>query len=391
VTRRRVVLVLPDPPLPFGNAGARWFYVLVRDLPARGYDLTTFAACRSADEHAKVTALLPPDRFDVRLYPPPQRGAIRSKWETLRRPHAHMFSDDLRRDLAAALNKRPDVLHLEQLWTGWLGLPYAARAVLNVHYLFEVDLATAPAAATERLRRLNAWVGTRRLLRRFSHITTVAPRLTRQVARLVPDACVTTVPFGLDVGNYPFEPRGHPGATPVVALIGSFEWYPTLAAAERLLTRLWPEIARRLPTARLALVGRNAGPALRRWAGMPNVTVHENVPDILPHFRTADLLLYPAPSTSGIKVKVLEAFAMGVPVVTTPDGVEGLPAQDGVHAGITLDDVGLVKRAIQLLTDVDRWRRTRQAARRLVEAHCCPERVLGEWERVYDRIASGAF
>lgn len=386
MTRRRVVVALPDPPLPFGNAAARWYYVLVRDLPARGYDVTTFAACRSQADRTEVANLLPPDEYDVRLYAPEPRGVLRGKWETLRRPHAYVFSDALRRDLAAAIAARPDIVHCEALWTGWLGAPHAARALLNVHYLFEIDLEAAPASPVERIRRLHARWAAGRILRAFSEIVTLTPRLTERVAQIAPQARVTTVPLALDASHYPFEEREPPGATPVVTLIGSFNWFPTRAAGERLLTRLWPEIVRRVPQARLQLVGRQADVALRRWAGTPGVAIYPDVPDILPYFRRSDLLIYPAAGASGMKVKVLEAFALGVPVVTTWDGVEGLPAEDGVHAGIADDDAALVDRAVRLLTDGAAWRRTRHAARELVETHCGPGPVLDQFEHVYERI-----
>src|SRR4029453_11452473 len=60
---------------------------------------------------------------------------------------------------------------------------------------------------------------------------------------------------------------------------------------------------------------------------------------------------------SGMKIKILEAMAFGVPVVTTSEGVEGLPAEDGVHAGVCDDDDGLIERAVDLLQDPGRQER----------------------------------
>jgi hypothetical protein len=85
-----------------------------------------------------------------------------------------------------------------------------------------------------------------------------------------------------------------------------------------------------------------------------------------------------------MKVKVLEAFAYGVPVVTTSEGVEGIPAQDGIHAGVSDQDAGLVERALDLLKNPGRQERQRQAARALVEEHCHPRLVLDGVERCYE-------
>jgi hypothetical protein len=79
-------------------------------------------------------------------------------------------------------------------------------------------------------------------------------------------------------------------------------------------------------------------------------------------------------------------MAIGVPVVTTTEGVEGLPAVDGVHAGICDDDTGLVDRTVELLEDVGLQNRRRVAARRLVESACAPGPALDAIEAIYGRM-----
>src|SRR5438874_7282855 len=160
--------------------------------------------------------------------------------------------------------------------------------------------------------------------------------------------------------------------------------YPSRSAALRLLTRLLPAIRAKLPGVRVVIVGWYARMALRTFLETPGVEILENVPDTRPFFENSSLLLYAPERGSGMKVKVLEAFAYGVPVVTTTEGVEGIPAQDGVHAGINDEDAGLVERALGLLKDLARQESQRQAARSLVEEHCHPRVVLDGVERCYE-------
>jgi len=161
-------------------------------------------------------------------------------------------------------------------------------------------------------------------------------------------------------------------------------WYPSYSAAVRLLTRLLPAIRAKLPEVRVVIVGWHARAALRPFLPMPGVEVLENVPDTRPFFENSSLLLYAPERGSGMKVKVLEAFAYGVPVVTTSEGVEGIPAQDGIHAGISEEDMGLAERALGLLKDLARQEAQRQAARSLLEEHCHPRVVLDGVERCYE-------
>ncbi len=383
----RVIVAMVEAPVPFGNAAARWFYVLLRELTARGHRLTAFAACSKEAEMAEARRLFPPREYDLRLYPFPRRRGWRAKWETLRRPYAYMFAPELQRDLAAELARGYDILHLEQLWSGWLGWSCPQRALVNVHHLVWLDL--------EQVRppdwrgRFDRWLmrrTERRLVRRFRHFRACSPRLVPEILKVNPHARVCTVPVGIDASLYPYIPDERRCGEPVVSVIGNMGWYPTRSAAVRLLERLWPEIKRRVPAARLQLVGWGARAALRDYLHWPDVTIEENVPDTRPYFERTGVLLYAPGRGSGMKIKILEALAYGVPVVTTSEGVEGLPATDGVHAGISDDDAGLIERTVALLEDVAAQNRQRAAGRELLERHCGPRPTVDALEAIYERM-----
>lgn len=383
----RIALVMIEPPVPFGNAAGRWFYVLLKGLEERGHRVTAFATCSQAQEIEEARGLFAPPQFNLRCYPHARRSSIMAKWETLRRPHSFMFSADLRRDLCEELGRGVDVLHLEQVSSGWLGLDQTAHAVVNVHHLYQVDLAPHPVDSLRgSIARRLTYRAERGLLRHYSHITTLSPELSARVRLINPAAQVTTIPLALDASLYQWRNRAHQGAAPTVSLIGSFNWLPTYSAALRVLTQLWPEIRRRVPTARLRMVGRDAAVALRAFRDAPNVEFHENVPDAIPFFYETDVLLYPLAVGSGMKVKVLEALALGTPVVTTRAGVEGLPAEDGIHAGVCEDDRGLIERTVDLLIDDARRERQRVAALALLESHCSPRASLDALEGVYSGL-----
>jgi glycosyltransferase involved in cell wall biosynthesis len=300
-----------------------------------------------------------------------------------------MFGPDLQNDLRAVLDRGFDVLHLEQLWSGWVGLEHADRALLNVHHLVEIDLSEAPARTNrERVERALTNRAERTLLKAFRFVRSCSPRLVGPILEANPGADVTTVPVGLDATLYPFIPDDRRDGGAAVTLIGSMAWYPGYSAAVRLLSRLWPEIKRRVPAARLQVVGWSARSALREYLEMPDVTVVEDVPDVRPYFEATGVFVYAPSRGSGMKIKILEAMAFGVPVVTTSEGVEGLPALDGVHAGVCDDDAGLIDRAVELLNDPARQDRQRRAARALVESHCGPAPTLDAIEALYRRITA---
>jgi glycosyltransferase involved in cell wall biosynthesis len=380
----RIILGMIEAPLPFGNAAARWFYVLLRELVERGHRVTAFAACGKAEEMAKAAELFPAPRYDLRCFPFAPPGGLLGKWRTLVRPYSYFFSPELRADLGRELAAGYDVLHLEQLWSGWLGLEHVERALVNVHHLCWLDLEhVRPPSLRGRFDRWLMLRTERRLIRALRHFRACSPRLAPEILKANPAAQVATIPVGLDPAQYDFIPDEKRTAEPVVSVIGSMGWYPSHSAAVRLLTRLWPEIRRRVPAARVQVVGWSARSALAEYLGMPGVTVEENVPDVRPYFERTGVMLYAPGRGSGMKIKILEAMGFGVPVVTTSEGVEGLPAVDGVHAGVAEDDEGLIERTVRLLEDRAAQDRQRGAARALLEGHCGPGPTVDAVEAAY--------
>jgi glycosyltransferase involved in cell wall biosynthesis len=263
-----------------------------------------------------------------------------------------------------------------------------ARALLNVHHLQEIDFSERrPSGWRDAAVSRWAVMTEHRLLRRFQHVRSCSPRLVAPIQAINRHADVQVVPVGLDSGLYPMRPARQ-APTKTICLIGQMGWYPSYSAAVRLLTRIWPKVHAAVPDARVKIIGWSARRALADYLATPGVEVLEDVPDVRPHFEQADVFVYAPSRGSGMKIKILEAMAYGTPVVTTSEGVEGLPAVDGVHAGICEDDAGLTERTIALLRDSARQERQRHAARRLIETHCSPAATVAAVEALYARLGA---
>jgi glycosyltransferase involved in cell wall biosynthesis len=143
-----------------------------------------------------------------------------------------------------------------------------------------------------------------------------------------------------------------------------------------------------VPQARLLIVGWNACAALKQSLGLPDVEIVENVPEIQAYFERINVFLYAPLRGSGMKIKVLEALAMGIPIVTTAEGVEGLVAEDGVHAGICEDDQGLIDRTVYLLKNPAIQNQQRRAGRQLLEQQCSPQVALDAIEQTYAEMTN---
>ena len=120
--------------------------------------------------------------------------------------------------------------------------------------------------------------------------------------------------------------RCRPSATPV----RSYSWVPSTGGriwmqSRLLLDRIFPEVRDAEPSARLCLVGRRPPAALvRRVQGVPGVELHADVPDVRPYLARSAVMVVPLRIGGGSRLKILEALAHGLPVISTRVGAEGL-------------------------------------------------------------------
>jgi glycosyltransferase involved in cell wall biosynthesis len=142
------------------------------------------------------------------------------------------------------------------------------------------------------------------------------------------------VPNGVDCAAFSQFPVGRPSAPPVILYLGALSWQPNAKAAEFLARDVMPKILAEHPAARLTIVGRNPGPDVTVLSELPGVELHANVPDVGVYLRDSTVMAVPLDSGGGTRLKILEAFAAGLPVVSTPIGCEGIECAHGEHLWI---------------------------------------------------------
>ena len=137
------------------------------------------------------------------------------------------------------------------------------------------------------------------------------------------------VPNGVDLSYFsapgPVELSDH------VFFTGSMDWAPNENAVLTFLDEIWPQVRRQVPEVNFAVVGRNPSATLRNKGRDSGVTVTGTVPDVRPYMREALALLVPMRVGGGTRLKILEAFAARVPVVSTALGIEGIEAVPDEH------------------------------------------------------------
>jgi len=384
----KVIIVTPAVPHPFGDTAARWFYVLINELLGRGHEVVAIAATEESDARINEAKkwLLQHDgnltlhchRLQVDFF------TLRRKWQNLIRPRSELLQDSaLVALLHSEIARGYDVLHLEQMSAGWLGLN-VPRTLLNVHFFDVIDWAQkSHMNFSERKELWQARRATRHLLHGIPHVRLLTPRLKEMAESINPHGKYYVVPLALDPALYPMQP---PVLEPVVGMIGSMHWEPSRSAAERLITRIWPLIKRDIPRAKLFIAGWNANTYLSKYSSLPGLTLAENLSHPSEFFSQAAVMVYAPSSGSGMKVKVMESMAYGVPVVTTWEGVEGIDYQNGRECWVAETDEELAGRVRQLLEDSEQWLQMRDAARVLIEQRYSPRPVVDKMMNVYRQL-----
>jgi len=110
-------------------------------------------------------------------------------------------------------------------------------------------------------------------------------------------------------------------------------------------------LRKQIPSVEIRVAGSEIHPPLRRKLERQGIDVHVDVPDILPFLQEARLLFVPLRIGGGTRIKIVEAWAAGLPVVSTSIGAEGLPCRPGVDVLIADDAAGFAAQMGRLLKD----------------------------------------
>jgi sugar transferase (PEP-CTERM/EpsH1 system associated) len=155
---------------------------------------------------------------------------------------------------------------------------------------------------------------------------TVASERERQdlLARF-PDARIHVVPNGVDVSAYT-PVAGRPGTS--LLFVGAMDYHANVDAVTWFARDVWPGLSARHPEFELTIVGRNPVKSVQALASN-RIRVTGTVDDVRPYYEQAFAVVVPLRVGAGTRLKILEAMAAGVPVVSTRLGAEGIDARPG--------------------------------------------------------------
>ncbi len=244
------------------------------------------------------------------------------------------------------------------------------------------------------------------MVRRFDAVLTVTDQDRALLLDLFPEperthqaAKFTTIPICIDptqvapvnhspIHNSPINHSPSPNLpvyqstnlpSPTILHLGTMFWPPNVAGVLWFARQVLPLIWQQMPEARFVVVGKNPPADVRDLAADPRIQVTGYVADPQPYLQAADVFVVPLHSGGGMRVKILDAWLWGLPIISTPIGAEGIELVEGETILLAGDAPAFAAATLRLLADPELNQRLRLAGRRWVEQTYA-------WQVVYRRV-----
>lgn len=263
------------------------------------------------------------------------------------------------------------------------------------HHNIESDMMLRRARIEKHpLKRLYFWQEGLRLRRyeqrvcpQFDLNITCSNLDSERLKAVVPDVTVAEVPNGVDT-EY-FQSRGEPESACSLVFAGNLSWYPNAAAMLFFAERVWPALKGKLPKVTMDVIGGNPPPALLALAEQDkDFRVHGFVSDVRPYIGAASLYVCPIMDGGGTKLKILDALAMGKPIVAHPTACEGIGVRDGHDVIFAREPDEFVQSIAMLLGSSRRRKQMSSNARFLAESAYSyafiGRKLVGELEKLQE-------
>ena len=307
-------------------------------------------------------------------------------------PLLNYTTESMRRALEAVLDETDfDIVQVESIHLmGYLPLIRAARSqpliVCDWHNI-ESELMSRYSEREGNIIRQWYARRTARLMRNFeqraldefdAHVT-VSERDAERLRSLNSKARIFVIENGVDAAHHSEEQLEHayvasraqqaPSDLPIrnrIVFVGSMDYHANIDGAVSFSREVWPHLRERKPDLIFTIVGRDPAQEVRELALIPGIEVTGTVDDVRPYYREAIAAVVPLKVGGGSRLKILEAMAAGVPVVSTTLGAEGLKVTHDKNILVADTTEKMIEAIIKLIDKPEQTKQLREAGRSLI-------------------------
>jgi sugar transferase (PEP-CTERM/EpsH1 system associated) len=399
--RMKVLFLSPYMPYPPQSGGPRRFYGLLSEL-GRRHDVSLIAfvapgedreaAEEASREFCSEVVTVESTRVDRALDRRRKRGIQLRSLLSAHRYERLIYHDAAFQRAIDEMVARVDfdVIVTEFAPMASYRLPRSARLVLDEHNI-EYDILRRTAAAERTsIRKLYNWANYLKLRReeratwkQFDGITLTSERDEKVLQHDVGERRTAVIPNGVDTEF--FRPSASPVEADTILFFGAINYYPNTEGLLYFLDEVFPRVKRERPEARLKIVGQLPPAVIMDRAG-EDVVVTGLVEDVRTYIEKAAVVIVPLRIGGGTRLKIVEAMAMGKPIVSTHLGAEGLEVGDGEDILLADTAEDFAEQVVRVLSDGELAERLGKAARERAEATYTWKGAVERLERFYRQL-----
>jgi sugar transferase (PEP-CTERM/EpsH1 system associated) len=385
-------------PYPPTRGGKIRPFNMIRHLSAQGHRVTVCSLVRSPEEGEQARGIAP---FCAHFEMAQVDNVVQAMRMAVRLPLStpssmgFFYSAKLARRVRELLAQRSwDLIFVHcssvaQYVEHVLGIPKILDFgdMDSCKWLEYADRKPFPLSLGYRLEGHKMAAAERRLAARFDLCTATTRAEWATLEACGTGAATDWFPNGVDASF--FSPSGESYDADTISFIGRMDYYPNQEAMVRLCAHTWPLLKARRPALKLLIVGADPSPEIRRLGALPGVTVTGSVPDVRPFVRGSALMVAPLSIARGTQNKILEAMAMGVPVVTSTVAAGGVDALAPEHFLVADSPEDTCSAILRLVEQPDERARLAVAGRERVLTHHDWSRSMQRLDRIVERCAAG--
>jgi len=393
--KMKVLMLTPYLPFPLLTGGQTRSYNLIKRLSSLGHEITLFCLVKNNDERKYVGEL---EKYckEVQVFNRPEKpwtltNIIRTGFSFFPFLVVRNWAKGEKSAIEKKLQLEPfDLIHAETFYV-MPHIPKTSIPILLVEQTIEylvyrhfADQFKIPLikhflyldVAKMKFWELKYW-------KKAQKVVAMSEDDKKTMLKQSPKLDVDIVPNGVD-SKFFGQKITYRSNKPIILYLGNFTWLQNKEAVQVLIKKVWPRIKNRIPECKLWIIGKDAKDFFSALASN-DINVDE-VLDVRKIYQEASVLVAPIYGGGGTRYKNFEAFASGLPVVTTSIGIKGTEARDGVEVVIRDNPEEIAEAAIELLNNKNIYKKIAANAQKMVSEKYDWDPIAKKLSNIYENL-----
>lgn len=391
----KILMLTPYLPYPLLTGGQTRSFNLIKRLSQLGHKITLFCLVKD-DRERKFVPLLEKFCQEVQVFnrsekPWTMRNILRTGFSLYPFLVVRNWAKGEKELIEKKLKKESfDLIHAETFYV-MPHIPLTDIPILLVeqtieylvyrHFADEFEFPLIKPMLYLDVSKMKYWE--LRYWKRAKRVVAMSWEDKKTMIKEIPNLDVDIVPNGVD-SNFFTEHLVSRSKKPIILYLGNFTWLQNREAVEILINKVWPIIKQKISDCQLWIIGKNAKDFFSNL-GSTDIRV-DQISDVREAYQQASVLVAPIYGGGGTRYKNFEAFASGLPVVTTSIGIRGTEAKDGQEVIIRDDPTKMANAVVELLDDRKLYRSIADHARAMVKRKYDWDPIAQKLSQLYQEL-----